>query len=379
MTVLRNQRGGRRNLSQMIARGPVAPRLASIGQQWRSLRRRDLMLTTLLGVMVWSGYNSGINYVSDSKFPTSFIGFVHGIRAFFPILAAVIAACRIATKGSLSKWMAFSPLSLMLLYGTIGLASSIFVSNNVPWSVYWALQFISVIIVVMSADCEAEPELHLDRFIAVNWAFIALICLSLLAGFSVFGGDAIHTRGSLIGVEAYGQVQDVMGMPGSRNTGFGRFAGIVIVVALAKVLHDRKKKATLYFWMPLMTAGAVALVFSQARTSWVSVLVALAALLARAPTRWRVPIIMIALLAMPVVFLTGFGHAFFLYLTRDRAVDLSLTGRTATWADAWHLWTVMVPRRSITGRLLWGKVWRRHDGRRWMYKKFVEYEPDDLV
>jgi hypothetical protein len=39
----------------------------------------------------------------------------------------------------------------------------------------------------------------------------------------------------------------------------------------------------------------------------------------------------------------------------------------------------MVPRRSITGRLLWGKVWRRHDGRRWIYKKFVEYEPDDLV
>jgi hypothetical protein len=50
-----------------------------------------------------------------------------------------------------------------------------------------------------------------------------------------------------------------------------------------------------------------------------------------------------------------------------------------TWADPWHLWTVMMPRRSITGRLLWGKVWRRHDGRRWIYKKFVEYEPDDLV
>ena len=46
-----------------------------------------------------------------------------------------------------------------------------------------------------------------------------------------------------------------------------------------------------------------------------------------------------------------------------------------TWADTWHLWTVMMPRRSITGRLLWGKVWRRHDGRRWIYKKFVEYEP----
>jgi hypothetical protein len=44
-----------------------------------------------------------------------------------------------------------------------------------------------------------------------------------------------------------------------------------------------------------------------------------------------------------------------------------------TWAEVWHLWTVIVPRRSITGRLLYGKVWRRHDGRHWIYKKFVEY------
>jgi hypothetical protein len=48
-----------------------------------------------------------------------------------------------------------------------------------------------------------------------------------------------------------------------------------------------------------------------------------------------------------------------------------------TWAGIWHLWTVLIPRRSITGRLLWGRVWRRHDGRHWIYKKFVEYEDSD--
>jgi hypothetical protein len=45
----------------------------------------------------------------------------------------------------------------------------------------------------------------------------------------------------------------------------------------------------------------------------------------------------------------------------------------AAWAEVWHLWTVIIPRRSITGRLVLGKVWRRHDGRHWTYKKFVEY------
>jgi len=38
---------------------------------------------------------------------------------------------------------------------------------------------------------------------------------------------------------------------------------------------------------------------------------------------------------------------------------------------AWHLCTVIIPRRTITGRLVRGKVWRRHDGRHWLYKKFI--------
>ena len=42
----------------------------------------------------------------------------------------------------------------------------------------------------------------------------------------------------------------------------------------------------------------------------------------------------------------------------------------------WHLWTVIFPRRTITGRLVRGRVWRRHDGRRWQYKKFIEYDQD---
>jgi len=41
------------------------------------------------------------------------------------------------------------------------------------------------------------------------------------------------------------------------------------------------------------------------------------------------------------------------------------------WAEIWHVWTVVMPRRSITGRLLLGQVWRRYDGRRWIYKKFI--------
>src|SRR5258705_12189162 len=51
-------------------------------------------------------------------------------------------------------------------------------------------------------------------------------------------------------------------------------------------------------------------------------------------------------------------------------LSLGLSRRTAM-TRAWHLWTVIIPRRTITGRLVRGKVWRRHDGRHWLYKKFI--------
>ena len=63
-------------------------------------------------------------------------------------------------------------------------------------------------------------------------------------------------------------------------------------------------------------------------------------------------------------------------LIESREIDpgSSLQEPKAAWAGVWHLWTVILPRRSITGRLVFGMVWRRHDGRRWIYKKFTEYK-----
>lgn len=42
------------------------------------------------------------------------------------------------------------------------------------------------------------------------------------------------------------------------------------------------------------------------------------------------------------------------------------------YEEVWHLWTVIIPRRSITGRLLWGTVLRRRNDGRWIYKKYIE-------
>jgi hypothetical protein len=54
---------------------------------------------------------------------------------------------------------------------------------------------------------------------------------------------------------------------------------------------------------------------------------------------------------------------------------LSSNQRVA-WANAWHEWSVIIPRRTITGRLVRGQVWRRHNGRHWIYKKFSQHSTD---
>jgi hypothetical protein len=55
------------------------------------------------------------------------------------------------------------------------------------------------------------------------------------------------------------------------------------------------------------------------------------------------------------------------------AINMRVLGlnQRASRATDWHLWSVIMPRRTITGRLVRGQVGRRHDGRHWLYKKCV--------
>jgi len=44
------------------------------------------------------------------------------------------------------------------------------------------------------------------------------------------------------------------------------------------------------------------------------------------------------------------------------------------WAHFWHVWHLIIPRHAINGAIVWGRVWRRYDGRQWIYKPLVEFE-----
>jgi len=51
---------------------------------------------------------------------------------------------------------------------------------------------------------------------------------------------------------------------------------------------------------------------------------------------------------------------------------LRATRQRPPYDEVWHLWSVLIPRRSITGRLVRGRVLRRRDDGRWIYREYIE-------
>jgi hypothetical protein len=47
------------------------------------------------------------------------------------------------------------------------------------------------------------------------------------------------------------------------------------------------------------------------------------------------------------------------------------------YEEVWHLWKVLIPRRSITGRFVRGTVLRRRDSGRWIYRQYTGSDQGD--
>ena len=55
-----------------------------------------------------------------------------------------------------------------------------------------------------------------------------------------------------------------------------------------------------------------------------------------------------------------------------RVFRMQATTQRPPYEEVWHLWRVLIPRRSITDRLVWGTVLRRRDSGRWIYRQYIE-------
>ncbi len=325
----------------IAVRGDAAPAPQYVegkARQTQPKPNQGAAVPAALWLMVWMGYNTEIGRLSEPGFPTGFFDLVHGIRSLFPFIAAFMAGIIMLKRGSILGWPVKGSVGLVALYTLIGVISSALLSPDPSTSLYWVAEYGCAIVVLWAILTEADPLPSLSRLLTVNWFMVAVATIGLLVALSLFADvflapSDVNPLGAVAftGEVAYsGQFLD---MPSTRNTGFGRFATLAVLICIAR-LWQGKAKAKL-MWVLLLPC-LLAVVLSQARTA---VLALIAGILVLFWVQRRSKLVMLAgiVSALILMGLTGFFSAFWGYFTKGQAFDPTLSGRTAVWGEGWAL------------------------------------------
>jgi O-antigen ligase len=289
--------------------------------------------------MVWGGYNTGIGRLLVPGFPEGRLDLFHGLRAFLPVMAAYLAGILLLARRSLPRCAFAGPLGLLALYTLVGLFSSVTLSREPLMALYWAVEYGSVLVVLWAILSDPEPLAGLSRLVNLNWIIVAALAVGLLVGLYFLPNLALPIAignlpiGRPFGGE-YGATGEILGMAGTRATGFGRYAAVAALVALAKLWQGKRWSKSI--WSLVLLASLVGLVLSQARTGVIAFLAGAFVIL------WlrrgsKILFLAGAFVAMVLLGFVGFYQAFWVYLTRGAPLDPTLSGRTLTWEQGWTL------------------------------------------
>ena len=293
-----------------------------------------------LWILLWGGYNTGYGYVLSPRFSVKPAYFIHGVRAFFPILATYIAFVIVFARSKrVFSWI-IGPLGLMLFYAVIGLISSATYSPNPTYAMYYGANYLAIVMVLLAIVPVEDPLPDLRRVLNLTWTVGILITLSLLGAIPFLGTEALtETENNPVGVRAYGSGQDqILDMASTRNTGFARYAAIAALVALPRLMKKSNNLAVRIMWGIVFIAALSALVIANGRTETLAFMASVAVILGMERAKRTVNILIGTATAI-LLGLRGFFSGFFLYITRTGHFDPTMTGRTVTWEEGWHyLW-----------------------------------------
>ena len=302
--------------------------------------RRKISTNALLGmglwVLLWSGYNTEIGRVMQPNFPANATELIHGVRAFFPMLAGWAACLMIAARSNrLFPWI-MGPLGLMLLYAATGLVSSATLSINPTDALYYGANYLAIILVLLEIVLVEDPLPDLLKVLRLTWIVGTILTLALLGAIPILGSQAIvETEASPVGMRAYNGAGTILGMASTRNTGFARYAAISALVALPGLMRNGKRVVRI-IWGILFAASLYALVVANGRTETLAFFASAIVILAAERAK-RMVNLLVGTAAAILLGLRGFYSELFRYLTRTGHIDLTMTGRTVYWQQGWRL------------------------------------------
>jgi len=324
--------------------------------------QNGLLMGLILWLMIWGTYNTEIGRVFTPGFPHNAFDLLHGLRAFLPFVSFVLSAIILIRVRLSFREIFFTPLGLLLIFAVIGEISSLF-SRNQMMALYFGFLYGTVVLALFAVLHSKNSLKNISGIINVNWLIAGILALGLAVFFLLQPGVVNSlTYNFLIcsqrPFEGFGGVNaeaNTFGMAGTRPTGFGRYAGIVAIVAFIKFLYipnALKKKKTI--WFLLFALFLFLLLFSKGRTEIIAFIAAMIFVLwikSRFKTPWIILLGIVILVAGFVIFYNipcsnsvGFINPllsiFHVSQITSKNIEsiISLSGRTSgVWKDAWNL------------------------------------------
>ena len=273
-----------------------------------------LTFLNFLWLLAWGGMFTGEYNITERMFSNP-LALFQGMRALFPILAVYI--CVMWMLAAKISFPAFStPLGLLFYYGAVGFFVSM-LSPEKMTAIYWALAFLSPLLIHGIALNLEDPLEQLKKIIYINYgvaAFIGLIILPEVLQYGLLGGS----RSQFYNLP--------FGLGEMRANGVGRFALLITIIAVVRLIYTRSFKR--YTWMFLLLPGLYILAKTQSRTSLLGFAVASMLLVLIMRVRWQ--FVIIGPITAYVLWISGYR-----WRARETISGLiSLTGREFTWQQA---------------------------------------------
>src|SRR5690242_19140339 len=160
-------------------------------QAFRSSDSKTAYTCMALWLLIWCGYNSGPWYVLHPNFPSSGLELIHGVRAFFPILAGWLSILYLLAQPKMRPWVFEGPVGLMLFYAAVGALSSMLLSTAWFEALYWDLAFGSVALAAMVGLSNDSPVETASSLLTLSGIIAAVMTIGIMLGMPLIGGPSV--------------------------------------------------------------------------------------------------------------------------------------------------------------------------------------------
>ena len=253
-------------------------------------------------------------------------------RAGLVLIVGLVLSARLVSDRT--RWLGslFSgTLGILAIYSLVSLTSTLW-SVRPLWTSYKSIEYLVNIATISAIVVSVRSIRDYQKLMNWTWTLLGLLVGSAWIGAIIDPADGLYSSGERIGPLTM-RLEGVM--PSLDANSIGEFCAILALVALNRILNEPQAKRNRGWYVALVSASLVTLIFSQTRSAMVAFVIGLAVLLF--VMRRTVLIVAYAwistLSAVIVLAFTNVGRTFYQFLLRGESVQTvqGLSGRLVLW------------------------------------------------